>query len=438
MDADFITAKNFDVSKVVLGAVRVNTMSKSKTVNISYGDKPMTVKVPKMYLPLVWDKDETNTKFTVELSFRGEETNEGVAAFHKMLDDIDQAVLLKAQERSVDWFKKPMNRETCEFMYCPIVKQPSDPSLYAPTFKVAMYKRNNAFDFDAFDENKAKIEIDDPHKLKGSSVMALIQCTGVWMAGARFGTTWKLKQIRVFPRARDGNVVDSVAPLSAAEIDVSALTFSTPKPTSNGGKTIYINSKDNKPLVVCTPRMHSPFGLSVWNEDAGNKFSIELSFRDADTDADIGAFQTMINDLEALVKAESATANWFKGAAVNYSSIMRQSNTQYPATIKFTVPSANNQITIPVVNATTDEEIVINEENVSIFKGAKMSVVASCTGVWSHGTRYGISFRALRISLTPTTVIAGCVMGDADEDEEMTPVVDTIKELVIKSDDDEV
>jgi len=35
-------------------------------------------------------------------------------------------------------------------------------------------------------------------------------------------------------------------------------------------------------------------------------------------------------------------------------------------------------------------------------------------------------------------VIAGCVMGDADEDEEMTPVVDTIKELVIKSDDDEV
>ena len=436
MDADFVTPKSFDASKITLGAVRVNPSTKSKTVNISYGDKPFVIKVPKMYIPVVWDKDETNTKFTIEMSFKGEESNEHLSAFRAMLTSIDEEVLGKAQERSMEWFKKTMTRETCEFMYSTVVKQPNDPA-YAPTFKVTLYKRNDKFDFNAFDENKEKTEINDPHKLKGCHAMALIQCTGVWMAGAKFGTTWKLKQIRIFPKvARDtiGSLADRVTPMLAEEFNSGAVTFSSPKQTANGGKTIYINNNE-RPLVVQTPKMYSPFGMSVWHDEHGTKLSIELSFKDMESEPSIGAFHTFVSDLETMVKTESSTANWFKGVSATYSSVMRQNNTQYPATIKFTVPSTNGIISIPVFNAETNEEMTINEENINVFKGAKVSIVASCSGVWNHGTRFGISFRALKIFINPAIFIKGYSLGD-DTDEVMgDTVADDAKRLAVLDED---
>ena len=436
MDADFVTPKSFDASKITLGAVRINPNTKSKTINIGYGDKPFVIKVPKMYIPVVWDKDETNTKFTIEMSFKGEETNEPLAAFRAMLASIDEVVLGKAQERSMEWFKKTMTRETCEFMYSTVVKQPNDPA-YAPTFKVTLYKRNDKFDFGAFDENKEKIEISDPHKLKGCHAMALIQCTGVWMAGAKFGTTWKLKQIRIFPKAaRDtvGSLADRVTPLVAEDFNSSAITFSSPKQTANGGKTIYINNNE-RPLVIQTPKMHSPFGMSVWHDEHGTKLSIELSFKDMESESSIGAFHNFVVELETMVKAESSTANWFKGVSASYSSVIRQNNTQYPATIKFTVPSTNGAISIPVFNAETNEEMTINEENINVFKGGKVSIVASCSGVWNHGTRFGISFRALKIFINPAVFIKDYSLGDDADEVTDNKLADDIKRLAVTNED---
>ena len=36
--------------------------------------------------------------------------------------------------------------------------------------------------------------------LKGAKVKALVQCTGIWVAGAKFGMSWKLVQMQVVPR----------------------------------------------------------------------------------------------------------------------------------------------------------------------------------------------------------------------------------------------
>ena len=414
-----VTPANFDITKLSIksaakGPISGKGSSPGKTLPFLYNDRPFVLKVPKMYIPLIWDKDETNTKYSVEFSFRGDDDNEGVAAFRKMLHDIDEYILTKAQERSVEWFKKSMSRETCEFMFSPTVRMPSDPA-YAPTFKATIYRRNNRLDVDAFDENKEKLDLTDPHKLKGTNAMAIVQFTGVWFAGAKFGASLKVNQLRVFPRTREtGNLIDRIVPLQAADISVNSITFSAPKTTGNGGKAIYVNYND-KPLLVQTPEMHAPFGMSVWQDDAGSKFSTELSFRDAESNPDIAAFHSFISDLETLVKAESATSAWFKTSAT-YTSILRQNNAQYPANMKFTVPSADGRINIPIINADTDEEMEISENNIGVFKGSKMSIIASCTGVWNHGTRFGISFRALKILLRPNMYVKAYSLADGDDE----------------------
>jgi hypothetical protein len=420
--ADFITHNTFDVARLSLGAMRTNTATKSKSVGINYDGGSVEVKVPKMHVPLVWDKDESNTKFTVEMSFRGMADNAALSGFYKMMTDIDEYILNKAVERSAEWFKKPMTREAVEFGYVPVVKQPNDPA-YSPTFKVALYKRNDAFEFDAFDENTHEMKIEDPHKLKGCHAMALIVCTGVWLAAGKFGTTWKLKQIRVFPKtARDSTAIAaSVQPLPPSEVDLGAISFSKPAAV---GRTIFINyGEGNKPLVIDVPRMRAPFGVSIFpGENGGNSFSLDLSF-DSEADPAVAAFQAFIANLENLVKAEAASAGWFRGGNNTFSSLIRQNNTQYPATIKFKIPSAGENITVPIVHLETGEEIKVVRDNIDIFKGARAVVTASCTGVWCMGTRFGISFRAQKIKLLPVITHKGNTLFDDDEEPVNMPAV---------------
>lgn len=450
-----VTASTFDVSKIVVGTARVNQMTKSKSANINYGDRPFIIRVPKLSVPLIWDKDESGSKFTLEMSFRGMDKeaaemekyetllnagdgsapptkpNTPITDFYKLLCEVDKCLLEKAQERSIDWFKKQMNREACVLLYAPIIKAPNDPA-YAPTFKTTMYKRNDKFECDIFDENKQKIEIVNPHTLKGCNAMALMKCTGIWITGAKFGTTWKLEQLRVFPRTRDiANNVDSLPALNADDVSVPSLTFSTPKTIANGGRTIYVNNGDNRPLKIRTPKMHVPFGISVFHDEHGSKFSLELSFRDSDTDGEIGAFNSMIQELESRIKSEAATSGWFncKGGA-NFLSVIKQNNTQYPAVIKFNLPSSNGQILVDIVDENTGEKIVVDDVTMQSFKQAKARVEAVCTGIWNHANRYGMSFRATKVILSPSATITGFTLDD-DEDEE-----DTVVAQAYTSDDD--
>jgi len=69
---------------------------------------------------------------------------------------------------------------------------------YPPTLKVQLRKRDGKFETEVYDDKKrplADIPLEDII-VKGSVLTALIQCTGVWFAGGKFGLSWKAIQIR--------------------------------------------------------------------------------------------------------------------------------------------------------------------------------------------------------------------------------------------------
>jgi hypothetical protein len=102
-------------------------------------------------------------------------------------------------DNSQTWLKKRISSvEVIEALYYPIVKMPKDEK-YSATIKLPLAQDNGQFRCQVFDSDRNKIEILDINS-KGSDVTAIVQLTGLWLVGGKFGISWKVQQLRVVPR----------------------------------------------------------------------------------------------------------------------------------------------------------------------------------------------------------------------------------------------
>ena len=65
--------------------------------------------------------------------------------------------------------------------------------------ELALRQRDGKFETAVYDDKKrplTDIPLEDV-LMKGSQITTLIQCTGVWFAGSKYGLSWKAVQIRV-------------------------------------------------------------------------------------------------------------------------------------------------------------------------------------------------------------------------------------------------
>lgn len=401
MASNIVTIKSFAPEAITAMGLRVNPGSKGKSVPLRYNGTDFIVRTPKMYLPVVWDNKDNADKYTIELSFRDMDKNPDLQAFYDMIRATENRIIDIAHERAVEWFKaKPsVTRGNIEGQFSTSIREPEK---YQPSMRVTAYTRNGLPTFKAYDAEKNMFVPSNVRDLRGYDVIAGIECTGIWLTAKGFGATWKLAQIRVFPRERSDAERSTRAEAvvrEASDVNIQNVTFSNPKMTNNNGRIVYVNIDDG-PMVLKTPMLHAPFGIGVWTDDNGTKYSIDLSFKDFDIDPETKAFYDLIVSLENKAKAESATSNWFRGATGTFGSVIKQKNPNHPPTMKFNVPSDNGAPRLEVVDE-HGTPVELNEENIGTFTGAKISLNAQCTGVWIHESRFGISFRALRATVIP-------------------------------------
>jgi len=215
------TPSDITVSKIEFGPVKLLD-SGGKTVNLRYEGRNLMMETPSLNVPYgvsVFDK-QGPPKYSVDLSLRGAEDNEQVRALQDFLEAFDERMIDAGVENAGKWFKmNNPNREVIKAFYTPLVKISRDPQgnpkPYPPTFKFALRGKKGAqagpssgdFEADFYNasERDAKGQIAkfapelsmDQVLCKRSQVTAIIQCTGVWFAGGKFGTTWKAVQVRV-------------------------------------------------------------------------------------------------------------------------------------------------------------------------------------------------------------------------------------------------
>jgi hypothetical protein len=213
-------------SKIEFGPVKLLD-SGGKSVNIRYEGRNLMLETPSLSVPYgvsVFDK-QGPPKFSLDLSLRGADENEQVGAFKNFLEEFDERMVDAGVENAGKWFKmNNPNRDVIKAFYTPLVKisrnPDGTPKDYPPTFKLSLRKKIakkgeaadpskeiRAFETDFYDGTTKseggqitafdRTQTVDDVLPKRSQCTVIIQCTGVWFAGGKFGTTWKAVQLRV-------------------------------------------------------------------------------------------------------------------------------------------------------------------------------------------------------------------------------------------------
>ena len=201
-----VTPTSFNPSKITFSAVK-SLDSGGKSAYLNYDGKPLVMQVGPLETPFgmsVYDKAGP-PKYSVDLKLRGYDdptNNPAAASLYTALQRLDEFMLEQAVKNSVAWFKGPKSREVLSELYSSTVKFSKDAQgnvkPYPPTLKVQLRQKNGKFETLMYDDKKRPLT-DVPLEdilVKGTVMTTLIQCTGVWIAGAKFGISWKALQIR--------------------------------------------------------------------------------------------------------------------------------------------------------------------------------------------------------------------------------------------------
>ena len=232
--SDLVTrVRELTVDNIKYKPAKVNSRG-GKNVSLTHDGNPLVIQFP---LILTWgvnenvDENTGRVSYSIPLQFGGRSST--VQMLQDKLQELQDKILDDAtSSKCKEWFgKSKMSREVAEAMMYPILKFPKvkegpnkgEPDYdRSPTLKLKIPYWNDEWIVELYDMDKSpvylkpstcsnmKTPITPPQGNKGpgdiipkgSYIKGLLECTGVWTAGGRFGVTWKLVQANVRPPVR--------------------------------------------------------------------------------------------------------------------------------------------------------------------------------------------------------------------------------------------
>lgn len=196
---------------------------------------------------------------------------------------------------------------------------------------------------------------------------------------------------------------------------MSVVLYSNFKPTDiafgavdrnrNGGKFVPLTNPDGtkRRITIQTPPLSMPFGVSAYREKPEGdiqSYSIDVSFRNTDTDPKIAEFLSKMREVDAhLLEASAALSkDWFGKVKSldtledNYRRLIKDHpENKYPPVMKIKVPLTNG-----APNALFFDE---HRQPVPIdylTKGCTVKLILEMDRVWFVNNTFGVTWRALQ------------------------------------------
>jgi len=225
-----VRTSEFDIDKVGFKPCTNNKNGKGKNTQITYDGAPMMLQTP---LILTWGVNEripqegSGGRISYDMALQFNDRTSGVIQFRKNIEAIQNKILKAAEkDKAQEWFgKSKMNEAVLTELMYPILKHrnlkdsegnwTSEPDYNSdPTMKIKLGFWEGKFSVDLYDMEKKLLFAsqgygsDDTPKPqgdktpmvfipKGSHVIAVLKCNGLWFAGGRFGVTWRLEVAHV-------------------------------------------------------------------------------------------------------------------------------------------------------------------------------------------------------------------------------------------------
>lgn len=214
-----VNGTEFSTSDFSYSKPKVN-QSGGKSVGIlsTASKKSLFVSTPLMMTWGVNENDYDGKKsYDMSLQFPRDQdvnANADTDAFLKNMMAYEAQIRADAQKYSKDWFgKSSMSAEVIDALFTPMLKYPKDQSTgepdlnRKPTLRIKLPFWEGSFKIEIYNLDRQQIfpSMDDVSPMdliqKTQNVALVIQSGGLWFANGKFGTTWKLVQAVVQPKA---------------------------------------------------------------------------------------------------------------------------------------------------------------------------------------------------------------------------------------------
>ena len=221
-DDKIISASELNVqSDIKYAKPRVNK-SGGKSIAILNAEtgKQLYLSTPLM---LTWgveeyvDEASGRRSYSMNLQFpRDEYRTEETDAFLENIKTLHERIRNDAVKYSREWLNKSkMTLDVVDALMNPLLRYPKDPDTgepdltRAPTLKVKLDYWDESFNCEIYDLQQQMLfppsdgSDNGPMQLipKGTNTAVVMRCGGIWLAGGKFGMTWRLLQAVVKPRA---------------------------------------------------------------------------------------------------------------------------------------------------------------------------------------------------------------------------------------------
>ena len=200
--------------------------------------------------------------------------------------------------------------------------------------------------------------------------------------------------------------------VSVSSFDVKKITFSNVKTLDSGAKSAYVNYDGGK-LIMQVGSLETTFGLSEYNKPpAAPSYSVDLKLRGYDDPANHpveARIYEAFNGLDEFMLEQGVknSVAWFKGSKSKevlkelYSPMVRFSvdkegnRKPYPPTIK--VKLRKDKDTGKFATEVYDKSKQPMTVEDAVVKGASLTCLIQCTGLWFQGSKYNLSWTMVQI-----------------------------------------
>lgn len=206
MSSNVILPRDFDISNLTFGEMK-RMDNGGKMVSVGYNGQPLILQTCECYAPFgvscYQNDDGKAPSYALNLSFKNMDTRKSLQQLYELFSALDERNIQMGMENATTWLsqkKQPKTTDVIEALYTPTVIVAKD-DRYPSTFKFKIPTKNGRPSCDVYDKNNQQIDLmeyinGDTNRTKGAKCTAIIQCTGIWLAGSKFGMSWKCVQLK--------------------------------------------------------------------------------------------------------------------------------------------------------------------------------------------------------------------------------------------------